>query len=380
MDKYEQNLQTLMDKVEGRLDVGWSDIRDQIGADIHTDSLRKAFATTEYGGYAVAKYLMNKTASELTDDMIARLQDKKNEEYKERVRLQDARREYNKELRAEARYENLVDVMRKQIQNLPKLTLHHFEHKRQTGVKAALLVSDLHYGATSDNVLNIYNVDVCKERMQTLLNKTIEYCTIHRVDELFVNLGGDLVSGIIHISGRVEQEEDVISQTMQVAELLSNFILELSNKIPNIHIIGVQGNHSRVSADKKQDFNPENFERIVFEYISNRLNIPVMRNGLEDWIAYDIGDRKVFLEHGDKSNMSNAREHAINMLGYAPNDIFVGHMHHMEVIDDCGTDIVMNGSVMGVDAYAMKRRLNAKPYQVLRIYEGNDVCTYKVML
>ena len=380
MDKYEQNLQTLIDKVEGRLDVGWSDVRDQIGADIHTDSLRKAFATTEYGGYAVAKYFMNKTASELTDDMLARLQDKKNEEYKERVRLQDARREYNKELRAEARYENLVDVIREQIQNLPKLTLHHFEHKRQTGVKAALLISDLHYGATSDNVLNIYNVDVCKERMQTLLNKTIEYCTIHRVDELFVNLGGDLVSGLIHISGRVEQEEDVISQTMQVAELLSNFILELSNKIPNIHIIGVQGNHSRVSADKKQDFNPENFERIVFEYISNRLNIPVMRNGLEDWIAYDIGDRKVFLEHGDKSSMSNAREHAINMLGYAPNDIFVGHMHHMEVIDDCGTDIVMNGSVMGVDAYAMKRRLNAKPYQVLRIYEGNDVCTYKVML
>ena len=149
MDKYEQNLQTLIDKVEGRLDVGWSDVRDQIGADIHTDSLRKAFATTEYGGYAVAKYLMNKTASELTDDMLARLQDKKNEEYKERVRLQDARREYNKELRAEARYENLVDVMREQIQNLPKLTLHHFEHKRQTGVKAALLVSDLHYGRSS---------------------------------------------------------------------------------------------------------------------------------------------------------------------------------------------------------------------------------------
>lgn len=380
MNNYEKNLQTLIGKVEGSVDMGWDEVCDYIGADIHPDSLRKAFATTEYGGYNVAKYLMDKTANELTEDMLARLQDKKNEEYKERVRLQDARREYNKELRAEARYENLVEIMREQIQTMPQLTLHCFEHKRQTGVKAALLVSDLHYGATSDNVLNIYNIDVCKERMQTLLNKTIEYCTVHRVDELFVNLGGDLVSGLIHISGRVEQEEDVISQTMQVAELLSNFISELSNKIPNIHVVGVQGNHSRVSADKKQDFNPENFERIVFEYISNRLGMPVMRNGLEDWIAYSIGDRKVFLEHGDKSNVSNAREHAINMLGYAPDDIFVGHMHHMEVVDDCGTDIVMNGSVMGVDAYAMKRRLNAKPYQILRIYEGDDVCTYKVML
>lgn len=380
MNNYEKNLQTLIGKVEGSVDMGWDEVCDYIGADIHPDSLRKAFATTEYGGYSVAKYLMDKTANELTEDMLASLEKKKVEEYKERVRLQDARREYNKELRAEARYENLVEIMREQIQAMPQLTLHCFEHKRQTGVKAALLISDLHYGATSDNVLNIYNIDVCKERMQTLLNKTIEYCTVHRVDELFVNLGGDLVSGLIHISGRVEQEEDVISQTMQVAELLSNFISELSNKIPNIHVVGVQGNHSRVSADKKQDFNPENFERIVFEYISNRLGMPVMRNGLEDWIAYNIGDRKVFLEHGDKSNVSNAREHAINMLGYAPDDIFVGHMHHMEVVDDCGTDIVMNGSVMGVDAYAMKRRLNAKPYQILRIYEGDDVCTYKVML
>ena len=52
----------------------------------------------------------------------------------------------------------------------------------------------------------------------------------------------------------------------------------------------------------------------------------------------------------------------------------------MEVIDKHGTDVVINGSVMGTDAYAMKHRLHTKPYQILRIYDGDDVCTYKVML
>ena len=380
MNSYEENLQLLIDKVDGVNDLSWDDLCDRLNLDVHPDSLRKAFSVTDYCGYQVAQYYINKSTQELTADMIAKIQTAKDAEYKERVRLQDARREYNKTLREDARFANLVDVMKEQINDLPTIDFGYNGIDHKTGVKAALLVSDLHYGATSDNVLNLYNIEVCNERMQTLLNKTIHYCTIHHVDELFVNLGGDLVSGLIHVSGRVEQEEDVITQTMQVAELLSKFIAELSKKVPNIKVVGVQGNHSRVSADRRQSLNPENFERIIFEYISNRLGIPVMRNGLEDWVAYHIGDRKVFLEHGDKSSMWSAREQAINVLGYVPDDIFVGHFHHMEVIDKHGTDVVVNGSVMGTDAYAMKHRLHTKPYQILRIYDGDDVCTYKVML
>ena len=54
MNNYEKNLQTLIGKVEGSIDMGWDEVCDYIGADIHPDSLRKAFATTEYGGYNVA--------------------------------------------------------------------------------------------------------------------------------------------------------------------------------------------------------------------------------------------------------------------------------------------------------------------------------------
>lgn len=380
MNNYEKNLQTLIGKVEGSVDMGWDEVCDYIGADIHPDSLRKAFATTEYGGYNVAKYLMNKTAHELTEDMIASLETKKEEEYKERVRLQDARREYNKELREEARYENLIDVMKCAIDEMPNLSFYSKE-VGSSGVKASLVVSDLHYGAFIDNAINFYNTDVCKERMNTLLDKTIKYCTIHHVKELYVNLAGDLVCGNIHLTSRVEQEEDIIAQTMQVAELLSNFLAELSKHVPSIVVVCVQGNHSRVTPNRKESLNQENFERIIFEYIKMRLpNLRMLINGAEDWIAYNIGERKMFLEHGDKSSVSSAREKAINLLGYVPDTIIFGHFHHLEVNDDNGTDIVVNGSVMGSDSYAVRRRLHTQPYQVMQVYDGADVCTYKLTL
>lgn len=380
MSNYEQNLQTLIDKVEGNNDMDWCQVCDYIGVDIHPDSLRKAFATTEYGGYKVAKYLMDKTAKELTDDMMQSLQHKKDEEYKERVRLQDARREYNKNLRVEARHENLLSVMRDAISDMPEIEMHSKQVDFNC-TKATLMISDLHYGAVIDNAVNFYNTDVCKERMNTLLNKVIKYCTIHRVKELYVNLAGDLVCGNIHLTSRVEQEEDVITQTMQVAELLSNFLAELSKHVDNIVVACVQGNHSRVTPNRKESLNQENFERIVFEYIKMRLpNIRMLRNGNEDWIAYNIGKRKVFLEHGDKSSVSSAREKAVNLLGYVPDTIMFGHFHHLELNDDNGTDVVVNGSVMGSDSYAVKRRLNTNPYQVMQVYDGDDTCTYKLTL
>ena len=83
---------------------------------------------------------------------------------------------------------------------------------------------------------------------------------------------------------------------------------------------------------------------------------------------------------GDKSSVSSAKEKAVNMVGYAPDVILFGHFHHMELNDKNGTDVVVNGSVMGVDSYAIRRRFNTNPYQVMQVYDGDDTCTYKLVL
>lgn len=353
----------------------WGDLILGVDNNYTSDNLRKAF-------YVINKLLpkLDGAANITEEDILKNIQEQKDELYKEKCRLQDARREYNKNLRLEARYENLLDVVRDCIGELEEIQLHHHELSVDTGVEAALLLSDIHYGATVDNVFNYYDTDVCKERLNVLLDKTIYYCTLHKVNTLYINLGGDLVSGIIHCNSRCEAEEDIISQTMQVSELICQFIGKISKYVPNIKVACVQGNHSRVTPNLKESVNEENFERIIFSYIKIRFpDLTIIQNGKEDWCCYQIKDRTVMLEHGDKTKLSNVKEKAVNMLGYAPDDIFLGHWHHMQVIEDNGTEIVVNGSVMGTDSFSMKCRLNSRPHQVLRIYD-KDVLTYKITL
>ena len=257
-NNYEDILEYLADKVEGLEEKTWEDVCIELGIDTHPDVIRKSFNGGKYSGYNVYKYFKNKEEDSCSEDEINRLISIKQEVYKEKVRLSDQKREYLKHLRSDARYENLVNVLRYELSNIEPLKLFTCENYKNTGVSASLLLSDIHYGASSDNVLNLYNVDVCEERINELLNKTIYYCSIHRVQTLYINLLGDNISGLIHCNNRVEAEEDVVSQVIHVSELISTFISQLSKHVPEIRVVGVCGNHSRVTPNKKENINETN--------------------------------------------------------------------------------------------------------------------------
>lgn len=379
-DTYEQELELLIDKVEGGNDYTWEEMVAELDANMAADHLRKSFNGGRYSGYNVCKYFMQKEDDARTDEDIQRLNTIKNEVYKEKVKLSDQRREYRKALSKEARYENLVNVLREEISELDEIPTFVSRQFSNTGVSAALLLSDLHYGASSDNCVNFYNTDVCKERLEQLFDKTVYYCALHRVQTLYINILGDIISGIIHCNARIEQEEDVISQIIHASELLSNFIGNLTAYVPEVKIVGVIGNHSRVSPNKHENLNVENFERLIFEYIKIRLpNVSMILNGLEDWCLYNIGDRTIYIEHGDKCTPATIRNNCINLTGRVPDECFMGHLHHYEIINANGTSVILNGSIMGTDSYAMGKRLNSSPSQVLRVYD-RDTCTYNIEL
>ena len=52
---YEDELQLLIDKVEGVDDRSWEEMVDELGLSIHPDSLRKSFNAGRYSGYADRK-------------------------------------------------------------------------------------------------------------------------------------------------------------------------------------------------------------------------------------------------------------------------------------------------------------------------------------
>lgn len=379
MNNYEDNLRILMDKVDGNLDADWGDVRDMIGADIHPDSLRKAFATTEYGGYSVAKYLMNKTAKEMTDDMLNILQDKKDEEYKERIRLQDARREYNKELRAEARYENLVEILQDKLSDMDVsdfVVKDTYYAKDDNPTKhAVLMLSDWHYGAICDSQWNYYDTSVAKSRVQEIIDKTKHYIVALGITDLVVEINGDMIEGIINIGAKVASEESAVEQIINVSKLLSQSINSLVPYVRSIKVVTTLGNHGRLTPNKKEQFDErENFEMLIVEFLRLTLDKSVRiisSNGL-DFIKYTIGDKVICLSHGHHDKINSAIENMARVYKMVPDEIHLGHYHHMSDVNQSDIHIVVNGSLKGIDDFGLKATRNTtKPSQNLIVY-GED--------
>lgn len=379
MNNYEKNLQTLIGKVEGSVDMGWDEVCDYIGADIHPDSLRKAFATTEYGGYSVAKYLMDKTANELTEEMVKRLQSKKDEEYKERVRLQDARREYNKELRAEARYENLVNIMKGCLSDAVTSNIEfgkkhlHIENKKSK--YAILMLSDWHYGALCDSQWNYYDTNVAKERAEQLVAKTQSYILSLGITDLIVEINGDMCEGMINIGNRVASEESVVEQIINVSKLLSKCILSLKPYVNSIKVVTTLGNHGRLTPNRKEQADErENFEMLIPEFLRLTLgdDIPIITSQGLDFVKYEFDDKIICLSHGHHDKATSAIDNMIRVYKVVPDEVHLGHWHHMSDLNDSNIHVVVNGSIKGVDDFGLKAtRCTTQPSQNLIVY-GKD--------
>ena len=379
MNNYEKNLQTLIGKVEGSVDMGWDEVCDYIGADIHPDSLRKAFATTEYGGYSVAKYLMDKTANELTEEMVKRLQSKKDEEYKERVRLQDARREYNKELRAEARYENLVNIMKDCLSDVATSNVEfgkkhlHIENKKSK--YAILMLSDWHYGALCDSQWNYYDTNVAQLRAEQLVAKTQSYILSLGITDLIVEINGDMCEGMINIGNRVASEESVVEQIINVSKLLSECILSLKPYVNSIKVVTTLGNHGRLTSNKKEQADErENFEMLIPEFLRLTLgdDIPIVTSQGLDFVKYEFDDKIICLSHGHHDKATSAIDNMIGVYKVVPDEIHLGHWHHMSDLNDSNIHVVVNGSIKGVDDFGLKAtRCTTQPSQNLIVY-GKD--------
>lgn len=379
MNNYEKNLQTLIGKVEGSVDMGWDEVCDYIGADIHPDSLRKAFATTEYGGYSVAKYLMDKTANELTEEMVKRLQSKKDEEYKERVRLQDARREYNKELRAEARYENLVNIMKDCLSDVVTSNIEfgkkhlHIENKKSK--YAILMLSDWHYGALCDSQWNYYDTNVAQLRAEQLVAKTQSYILSLGITDLIIEINGDMCEGMINIGNRVASEESVVEQIINVSKLLSKCILSLKPYVNSIKVVTTLGNHGRLTPNRKEQADErENFEMLIPEFLRLTLgnDIPIVTSQGLDFVKYEFDDKIICLSHGHHDKVNSAIDNMIRVYKVVPDEIHLGHWHHMSDLNDSNIHVVVNGSIKGVDDFGLKAtRCTTQPSQNLIVY-GKD--------
>lgn len=381
---YREKLDILCDKVEGLDDRSWEDLCIDLDINLHPDSLRKSFAVGEFSGYKVYQYFTRLIEDGLTDTELDKLEDLKKEITKEKIKYQDARREYNNQLRAEARYENLVDILKDKLCDidLSEYKMGEKVNKNLAPKFAILQLSDWHVGALVDTPWNIYNVDIAKERATELCNKVKSKALNYNITDLMIEINGDMIEGMINVSNRVQSEEDAVAQIVIVSKILINFINELRPYFKSIKVATTLGNHGRLVPDKKAAVAKENMEMLIPEFLRLGIDkdIPILTSHGFDFMQYAFADRKICLSHGQYDKINNVIQDFSKVYKVVPDEIHLGHTHSYKDINESNIYVTVNGSLKGSDEYALTLRETTKPSQNLIVYDGEDRAIFEILL
>ena len=120
-------------KLEGEIDLDWSDIVELLGDGTHPDTLRKA----AYGIYEAYKYRLESSLDISSQDVLEQLEAKKIEIQKERYKLFDQRNALNKIIRekmGERRYIHSVNVSQMAL----KLAKKYGENEEKAAIAGIL--------------------------------------------------------------------------------------------------------------------------------------------------------------------------------------------------------------------------------------------------
>lgn len=298
---------------------------------------------------------------------------------KERVKMADERNQNMLAVRRLAREETLLEIAKEVAETLrSKPVLPNYEYITNTGTKAAILqISDWHYGIEINNPWNKYDPEIARDRIIKLRSRVVEKIKENSVRDLYIANLGDLISGRIHESIRIQNRIDVISQALEVAEILIEFIAYLS-QYANIYYISTTDNHSRLEPKKESSIDLESLTRVIEPLVEARIqnlkyenkckNITFIKSPFGPDIAkFEIMGYKIGAVHGHKDNPKAVVSNISLMTQDNYDLILSAHLHHFSCNEDFNTVTISNGSLMGTDDYAADLRLNNKPSQNLII-------------
>lgn len=252
--------------------------------------------------------------------------------------------------------------------------------------EGVLLLSDWHYGMVCDNPWNKFDPDICRDRVNQLLNKVIDIVKKNGVDHVTVLDLADLIAGRIHTQIRIESRFDVITQTMEVAEILAEFLNELSYHC-GVSFYSCLDNHSRLEPNKKESMDLESLARLIPWYLVERLKdndcVEICNNTFgADIITCKVAGHNIIGVHGDNDSPRTALERLSLMTHQHYDMLCTAHLHHFSCDEQHQSVVVSNSSLMGVDRYAEKLRLTSDPSQTFVISTPENVCEciYRIVL
>ena len=307
----------------------------------------------------------------------------------EKVQMRDERNEYKRLLREQARKESYKDQIIRIIQEYQEKPLNYDVHKQFDNIESDndLICSftDVHTGIKISNFVNEFNEDILKNRIRQYLDKILEVQYRHNSENCYIILS-ELLSGVIHSTLRIENNQNLIEQFLTIMDYLSQFLTELSYRFNTVHIFVVEGNHSRIIANKDDSLTGENMDMLAIPFLSVKLqnfnNIIFHNNNIETSIAtFKVRNSIIAASHGDKDNPDNVVQKFTMFLGMRPDIIYLGHRHTNGLTTTYDVKVVQSGAISGSDNYCMDKRMRNRPEQTISVITNKGLdCLYNVVL
>lgn len=381
--QYEECLKDLSDCKNGITDLSWEDVKHKYSLPYHSDTLRKCNVSI-FGASDVLEYYRDKGFGTANLEYLQELQTQKDELYKVKKQLFDQRREYNNLRNPDARTEHLMEYIKDCADNLQSFVPLNFRKtfSKSTEKDVVLVFADWHYGLVTDNIWNTYSPEICKQRVEKLIERTISQINLHNPKRLHILLLGDAAHGAIHTGCRVASDEDTCDQIMHVAEIMAEAIHEVSlcESIEETLVYSTYGNHLRTIQDKKDSAHSDNMEKLIPWWLKQRLysrqDIRIVDSEYEEFIKLNVCGYNICATHGDLDKIKN--------LGVTVNTIFSkkfgetidytisADKHHLEEFESFDIESILVRSLCGTDQYANGHRLYSSPGQTLMFFTAED--------
>jgi len=281
------------------------------------------------------------------------------------------------------------------------------------------LVGDWHWGQqTNESLMGEfmeYNTRIADRRLGEYFGEIAKVVETTKIDTLYLVMLGDEVEGseIRDTQTRVISS-GIVTQMLQFFSLLSSYIGDLTFKFQKLEvkIIGVAGNHTRLTKTKTDVIPTETMDYCGYAYMMALLGrVPCIQfNIAESWHIYErICGYGFYITHGDGiRSYRGLPAYGLIKAGHSiqscllvedkdlsrrnpdmlASDIrFVdymvtGHFHSDNMLEDVDVEIITNGSPTGTSPYAAKDlRRAARPSQTILIVNEDGVyCKIKKVL
>ena len=382
-------------KDAGLLDMDWDELAYYINKEWREDEDEYRCSSTYRKPYTQAKrfYEAGVFSKFNEDDYTNKLNEQKRELEKEKVADRDERSAWNKQNRIEARIEEKLNNLERELQEMGKTMFEESDVVSRNCEDNSLIImlSDLHTGQTFDSPFGQYNTDILKYRMSQLLSKVKEIGYRHNSVMANVVLLGDQISGNIHHTIQVANRENVIEQIKIASEVITWFCVELSKVFPYVHVYECAGNHSRLVGNKELAVHDERLDNLI-TWIIKQMTSHIKGINVHDEeetridsgiSMFELYGREYVAVHGDYDVLNKTGVGNLSMmLGKIPYAIMNGHNHYPCNMDVNGVKVIQGGSMAGSgDNYTIEKRLTGKPNQNVLVCDNNGIeCIYNVEL